>query len=318
MKLALFMVAFSTSAAYAGPVALEIESCPALTAGALSETLALELAHDQVALVDGPAESRLEVRCLEGVALVAVLARLGGRQEAELIDLRDVSPDQRVRALALTLAERYRAWVAGPPDSSAPPPKTDTLAPAPTTAVVSGSPSENDPAPIALEATTRLSSGLALTTWPSSLWLWGPRVDFKRPFTHTFGLHLALEAGFANTSTDPGEVSTWSLGATFGLELGSTHTGFAWAVGPRVQVAALGFSGSGASEGRAGESGIAPIVAVGLGADLEVVVSEGWFVGLGVELMMTALGARATAPEGTVLEATGLRLGASLGVGHRW
>lgn len=318
MKLPLIIVAFSVSAAYAGPVALEIESCPALTAGALSETLALELAHDQVALVDGPAESRLEVRCLEGVALVAVLARLGGRQEAELIDLRDVSPDQRVRALALTLAERYRAWVAGPPDSSNPRPKSDTLAPSPDTAVDSGSSSDREPGSVALEATTRLSSGLVLTSWPSSLWLWGPRVALERPLTDTFGLHVALEAGFANTSTDPGEVSTWSLGATVGLELGSTHTGLAWAFGPRVNIAALGFSGSGASEGRAGESGIAPLVAVGLGADLELFVSEGWFVGLGVELMMTALGVRATAPEGTVLEATGLRLGASLGVGHRW
>ena len=52
-----------------------------------------------------------------------------------------------------------------------------------------------------------------------------------------------------------------------------------------------------------------------MGADLHLFVSPDWFIAIGVDASITLLGARATAPEGTILDATSAHLGVSFGIG---
>jgi hypothetical protein len=327
VKLAPYLALLAASPAHAEPLALELEGCPAPFTSALFEALGLELVDEAVALVEGPAESRIAVRCIDDTALVDVTATLRGQRQTTTVALSDVAPEHRARTLALTVAERYRGWVLATPPARTPPPepppeprpepaRPEPPAPEPTRSEPPAPEPRPEPAP--LEPHPTLSAALALTTWPSSFYLLGPRIDLGLPLSELLTLDLALDAGFATTNTTPGEVSSWTLGLTFGLGFGVSDDELAWAVGPRINVAALSLSGRTDASDQVARSGIAPVMALGVGAELHLFVADDWFIGLGLEAMMTALGVRATATGTTVLEATGARLGASLGLGHRF
>jgi len=226
-----FLCAFGAGAQAAAPesaLRVEVANCAEGFAGRLPSLVKLEI--DVLLRERGPTRSppeKIAVRCEEEKAHIEVT--LDGSSRASTIDLHQLAPEHRTRAVALAAAELVHSMAGGPP--TADPPSNASAMPPVSRAQMDRPAPDASPRRSSQEPTL-LVGGLAEWRGNPAILLIGGRVAFQYPLGKVATPELSIDATFGGMPSRSAYVAAQSLSTAAHLYFGTTTGSVRWEVGP--------------------------------------------------------------------------------------
>jgi hypothetical protein len=235
-------VLLATARADATPQ-IRVQHCTEALVGALPAVINLEI--DVLLREHGPSRNppdEVAIRCSGDRVLLEVI--LGSARRESSLDLSQLAPEHRARAVALATAELVHAMSPREPSGTAP--TAETGAPEP--AATSRPPDERtftpDPGPPREPSRPLLAAG-ALVLWlgePKATFF-GARLSFEHSLANDLVLSLSLDGARGASSAGSARIRGETLTAGAQLYLEATTHGARWQAGPGARVGVARLSG---------------------------------------------------------------------------
>jgi hypothetical protein len=227
---AVFLRAFVAGAGTPTPPSaphVDVANCAEGFADRLPAIVKLEI--DVLLRERGPAQSppeKIAVRCEDERAHIEVT--MDGGVRASTVDLHQLAPDHRARAVALAAAELVHAMAGGPPAAEAPPntQASPVMAPARADRSVDAEPRPSSQGP------TLFVGGLAEWRGNPAILLFGGRAALQYPLGTVVIPELSLDATFGGVSAPSAQVTAQNVSTAAHLYFGTTTGSVRWDVGP--------------------------------------------------------------------------------------
>jgi hypothetical protein len=223
------LILATTARAHASPE-VQVERCPEAIERALPAVVKLEI--DVLLRERGPTRNppdRVAIRCSGDQVFLSIT--LDSTERESSLDLAELAPAHRARAVALAAAELVDAMTPRPPPAP-PPPETEakkSSAPPPPDDRSFGAP---PPEPSAHPRPTLSAGVLAEWLGAPKTWLFGARLSLGYPIGRVLVPAFSLDGTLGNSTSASARVRAEALSFGAHLYFGTTAHGFRWLAGP--------------------------------------------------------------------------------------
>jgi hypothetical protein len=228
------VVLLATARARATPE-IRVQDCSEALVRALPALINLEI--DVLLRERGPSRSPpddVAVRCSGDRVFLEVT--LGATRRASSLELGELLPEHRARAVALATAELVHAMSPREPSSPAPTRKTRAPEPAPTSRPLDDRNFAPEPSPSRERSRPLLAAGV-LAFWlgePKAM-LFGARLSFDHSVAKDLVASFSLDGAVGDSSAGSARIRAETLTAGAHLYLGAATSGVGFQVGPGVR-----------------------------------------------------------------------------------